>query len=115
MPLFIDYHEEKIVWSARYKDEDMGPLMKRLITDVRAGAVDDAGVRYINFLLLQDGHGCCIADAPSAQALLESHKNRGLPISASEVHLIERSLAEVVSIDNTREATSGRPYTRGEQ
>lgn len=112
MPLFIDYHEEKVIWSARYKDEDMGPLMKQVITGIRAGIVDGAGVRYINILLLQDGHGCCISEAPSVEAVLASHENRGLPISASEVHPIKRSLAEVVSIDNTREATLGRPYTR---
>jgi hypothetical protein len=115
VPLFIDYHEEKVVWSARYKDDEMGPLMKQVINDIRAGVVDDAGVRCINILILQDGHGACITEAPSADAVLKSHEQRGMPITLGEIHPIAHSLTKVVSIDNTRESTMAPPYTRGDE
>ncbi|WP_432826368.1 hypothetical protein [Dactylosporangium sp. CA-092794] len=102
MATFIDFHEEPVVWQDAYHSDAMGVLMKQVITEVREGKVDEFGVRYFNILMAMDGHGCCVSDAPDAQAVVDSHKARGMPIGPAEVHRVVRSLAEVAPIDNVR-------------
>ena len=67
MPKYIDYHEK------------LTPLpqlpparVKELMNDIKAAKVDQFGVRYFNFFSAKNGHGFCITDAPSVDALLES-------------------------------------------
>jgi hypothetical protein len=100
MPYFIDYHENKTVWQDAHHTDTMGVLMKQIIVDIKAKKADAAGVRYINILMANDGHGACLSEAPDAEAVLASHEARGFPIQAREVHKIVKSLTEVVPIRN---------------
>jgi len=91
MPKYIDYHEK------------LTPLpqlpparVKELMNDIKAAKADQFGVRYINFFSAKNGHGFCVTESPSVEALLESHKALGLPLEHKDVHEIASTMADDV-------------------
>ena len=89
MPKYIDYHEK------------LTPLpqlpparVKVLMDDIKAAKADQFGVRHINFFSAKNGHGFCITESPSVEALLESHKALGLPLERKDVHEIVQTMAD---------------------
>ena len=89
MPKYIDYHEK------------LTPLpqlpparVKQLMNDIKAAKLDDYGVKYINFFSAKNGHGFCVTEAPSVEALVQSHQALGLPLEAKDVHEIVSTLAD---------------------
>lgn len=89
MPRYVDFHRELMHMPALPPSE-VKPIMDR----IKAGEADEFGVKHINIIFTKDGHGFCLADAPSVEALLASHKAKGLPLEASDVHHVIQTLAE---------------------
>ena len=89
MPKYIDYHEKLTplpqLPPARVKD---------LMNDIKAAKADQFGVKYINFFSAKNGHGFCVTESPSIEALLESHKALGLPLEHKDVHEIASTMAD---------------------
>ena len=89
MPKYIDYHEK------------LTPLpqlpparVKELMNDIKAAKADQFGVKYINFFSEKNGHGFCVAESPSVEEQVASHKALGLPLEAKDVHEIASTLAD---------------------
>ncbi len=76
MPRFIDYHERLPQLPA----EAVTAMRKR----IKSGKRDDFGVKALN-VLVGDGDGYCLTDAPDADAVLASHKANGFPLQKKDV------------------------------
>lgn len=88
MPFYIDYHEKLTPLP------QLPPARVKVLMDgIKVNKVDEFGVRHLNFFSGKIGHGFCVCEAPSVEALVESHKALGLPLDAKDVHEIDFTLA----------------------
>ena len=70
MPRFLDYHD---------KLPDMPKeAMDGLAADMKAGKANQFGVKPINIFMTTKGGGYCYTEAPSADAVRQTHKAMGL-------------------------------------
>lgn len=72
MPRFIDYHEQLPALPAE--------AVAQIQADIRSGRSDTSGVTPINVYVGTSGQAYCVADAPSADAVRESHNAKGISI-----------------------------------
>ena len=71
MPKFIDYHA---------KLPPMPPEMaQQMQATIQAGKPDQFGVRALNAFFGADGQSYCLTEAPSAEAVCQSHQAMGMP------------------------------------
>ena len=91
MPKYIDYHEKLTPLP-----QLLPARVKELMNDIKVGKPDQFGVRHINFFSAKNGHGFCITESPSVDAVLESHKALGLPLEREDVHEIASTMADEV-------------------
>lgn len=81
MPTFIDYHPE------------LPPLppeaVEQMTARIRAGKPDEHGVRAIDVLIGQ-GDGYCVTEAPDAAAVVASHGALGIPLRKRDVKQVTR-------------------------
>ena len=71
MPKFMDYHA---------KMPEMPPeAMQQIAERVKAGQADEFGVKPINLYMGSSGQACCVTEAPSADAVRQSHSAAGAP------------------------------------
>ena len=69
-------------------------VMESLKEDVRTQRKDKFGVRNVNFFFTKDGHAFCVVDSPTVDALLVSHKAKGIPVERKDVHEIIQVMAD---------------------
>ena len=80
MPTFIDHHEMS----------DVAPEMTAAIGDrIKAGEVDEHGVKGLNVFLGKDGTAFCLSEAPDADAVVNAHEAFGFALSPSDVVEVE--------------------------
>jgi hypothetical protein len=76
MPTFIDHHEMS----------DVAPEMTAAIGDrIKAGEVDEHGVKGLNVFLGKDGTAFCLSEAPDAESVVKAHQAYGFSIGSSDV------------------------------
>ena len=57
-----------------------------MVTDsIKAGTPDQFGVVPLNFFIGTGGQGYCLTEAPSAEAVCETHAARGMNIAKEDV------------------------------
>ena len=84
MPNFMDHHP---------MPAQMPPEMAAQIkSNVQAGKKDQFGVKPIN-MLMGEGEGWCLTEAPSAQAVMDSHGAMGITVAKGEVKKITPVMA----------------------
>jgi hypothetical protein len=69
-------------------------IMEGLREDVRTQRKDKFGVRNVNFIFTKDGHLFCVVDSPTVDALIVSHKAKGIPLERKDVHEIIQVMAD---------------------
>lgn len=83
MAKFIDYHS------------NLPPMPEevqaQLRDNLRNSKSDEYGVTGID-VLIGNNESFCITDAPSAQAVVDSHKNVGFPLEMDDVHQVQSVL-----------------------
>ena len=75
-------------------------VMNDLKEDVKTGRKDQFGVRNINFFFTKDGHAFCVVESPTVDALLVSHKAKGIPVDRKDVHEIIQVMADYFGAAN---------------
>jgi hypothetical protein len=76
MPTFIDHHEMS----------DVAPEMAAAIGDrIKAGEVDEHGVKGLNVFLGKDGSAFCLSEAPDAESVVKAHQAYGFLLGSSDV------------------------------
>ena len=76
MPKFLDYHE---------KAPQMPPeMVQQMVTAIKAGQSDPFGVRALN-AFQGGGHAWCLTEAPSADAVCQSHEAVGITLDKGDV------------------------------
>ena len=77
MPKFLDYHAQM---------PQLPPEMAQAMAQqIKAGQADQFGVKPLNVFIGPRGEGHCLTEAPSADAVVQSHTAVGVPISAHDV------------------------------
>jgi hypothetical protein len=76
MPQFIDYHEHL----PKLPAEAVAAMRNR----IKARKRDEFGVKPLN-VLVGNGDGYCLTDAPDAAAVVASHKAQGFPLRRKDV------------------------------
>ena len=79
-------------------------VVQEIRDDIKAGKKDHFGVRNVNILITRDGHGFCVVESPTVDALLVSHKAKGIPVERKDVHEIIQTMADFFGAANV---TSG--------
>ncbi len=70
MPKYMDHHDQM---------PQMPPeAIQGLADSVRAGHVNEHGVRVINVIMGTDGSADCLSEAPSADAVIAAHAAMGV-------------------------------------
>ena len=69
-------------------------VVNELREDVRTGRKDQFGVRNVNFFFTKDGHAFCVVESPTVDALMVSHKAKGIPVERKDVHEIIQTMAD---------------------
>ena len=78
MPKYIDFHQ---------KLPPLPPeMLNQVRADIKAGKVDKAGVKGLGFIATKDGMGCCMTEAPNADAVCKSHEAKGIKLGRGDVH-----------------------------
>jgi hypothetical protein len=76
MPKFIDHHEMR----------DVAPEMAEGLAErIKAGQLDEHGVKGLNVFLGKDGTAYCLSEAPSADAVVKAHEAVGFHLDRSDV------------------------------
>ena len=71
MPKFIDYHAQL---------PSMPPeQVQQMAQRIQAGQSDDFGVKPLNVFMGSNEAAFCLSEAPSADAVVESHQALGIP------------------------------------
>jgi hypothetical protein len=78
MPKFLDHHP---IAHASMTNEALEAMRAR----IQAGSPDDYGVALLNAFVAANGVGYCLSEAPSADAVVESHGALGYLIDSSNV------------------------------
>ena len=78
MPKFLDYHA---------KAPELPPeMVHAAIADITAGKVDEFGVKPLNaFFSPGTGEAYCLTEAPSADAVCQSHEAKGMTLGLGDV------------------------------
>ncbi|MBM3932701.1 MAG: hypothetical protein FJ319_00060 [SAR202 cluster bacterium] len=79
MPNFMDHHQMRAQMPAE--------LAGQIKSNLQAGKKDQFGVKPIN-VLMGEGEGWCLTDAPNAQAVIDSHGAMGIKVAKAEVKQI---------------------------
>ena len=78
MPKFIDYHA---------KMPEMPPeAISQMQDNIMDGKADRFGSVPFNIFMGANGDAYCLSEAPSAEAVCQSHAAVGVEISPSDVH-----------------------------
>ena len=81
MPKFLDYHA---------KAPDMPPeVMQAVAADMKAGKVDEFGVKPINAFMSTAGEAYCLTEAPNADAVCKSHEAHGIALDKGDVREVQ--------------------------
>ena len=76
MPTYIDHHEMS----------DVSPEMATEIAErIKAGEVDEHGVKGLNVFVGKDGTAFCLSEAPDAEAVVRAHAAYGFELASSDV------------------------------
>ena len=75
-------------------------IVKEIREDVKTGRKDQFGVRNVNIFITKDGHGFCVVESPTVDALLVSHKAKGIPVERKDVHEIIQTMADYFGAAN---------------
>jgi len=78
MPTFLDQHP---VAHASLTNEAMELMRAR----IKSRVADDFGVVWLNTFVAVNGQGFCLCEAPSPQAVVESHEILGYLIDVEDV------------------------------
>lgn len=78
MPKFLDHHP---IVHASLTNEALEAMRAR----IQSGSPDDFGVALLNAFVAINGIGYCLSEAPSADAVVESHGALGYLIDSSNV------------------------------
>jgi hypothetical protein len=78
MPTFLDHHP---VAHAATTDVALQALQDQ----IRAGKIDEFGVRYLNAYVAVNGEGYCLSESPDADAVVKSHGMLGYTIDIMDV------------------------------
>jgi hypothetical protein len=76
MPTFIDHHAKL----PQLPPEAVSAMKAR----IKSGKRDEFGVKPLN-VLVGEGEGYCLTDAPDAASVVASHKAQGFPLRAKDV------------------------------
>ena len=77
MPKFLDYHAQM---------PQLPPEMAQaMAAQIKAGQADQFGVKPLNVFVGTRGEGHCLTEAPSADAVAQSHAAVGIAIGASDI------------------------------
>ena len=76
MPKYIDYHETMPAMPPE--------AIEQVAAAVRAAKPDEYGVRTLNHFM-GEGRGFCWTEAPTAEAVVKSHRASGIPQETGNV------------------------------
>ena len=80
MPKFIDHHEMR----------DVAPELAAGIAErLKAGDVDEHGVKGLNVFIANDGTAFCLSEAPDADAVIQAHESFGFSLDRKDVVEVE--------------------------
>ena len=81
MPKFIDYHE---------KAPQLPPeVMQQVTQAINSKQADEFGVVPINAFMGTNGESFCMTEAPSADAVCQSHAAKGMTLGKGDVHEVQ--------------------------
>ena len=69
-------------------------IAKEIREDVKTGRKDKFGVRNVNFFFTKDGHAFCVVESPTVDALIASHKAKGITVERKDIHEIIQTMAD---------------------
>ncbi|MDO8490777.1 MAG: hypothetical protein Q7T04_02030 [Dehalococcoidia bacterium] len=86
MPKFIDHHGKndrcKLTVETISREQQ---LLQQLRADIAARRADRFGVRPLNCYQSPTGESWCVTEAPSADAVIQSHEANGLKLARHDV------------------------------
>ena len=80
MPRFLDVHNN----TGAITPEVIGEIKERMLMS----KADEHGCIAIDVLMAGDGKAFCLTDGPSAEAVIESHKDAGVDIHEGDVYRV---------------------------
>ncbi len=78
MPTFLDHHP--ISHASRANE-----AVKAMTGRINVAEPDEYGVTLVNVFMAADGEGYCLSEAPSADAVVNSHEALGYALDPSDV------------------------------
>lgn len=77
MPKYLDYHAK----APKFPPE----VIQQVAKSMKAGEVDKFGVKGLNAFITDKGEAYCLSEAPSADAVCQSHALKGLDLTKGDV------------------------------
>ena len=77
MAKFLDYHA---------KAPQMSPeVVQQFTQSIKAGEVDQFGVKGLNAFITERGEAYCLSEGPSVDAICKSHEAKGMELGPADV------------------------------